>query len=284
MTPRRTGRPGGRSVAIELERIAHEHGSAYVYDRASVESCCGRAARDGRYQPAVLRNEGKPECRPAAYASPRVGLAFECVSRGEVRAGVRGCARPRSRQDPVHAQFRAAFSEYEWAIGSAFSLTSTTSTLCATGASCSATGDPGPHRHGIRPGPPRSRAHCGRAFQVRRAVVRIDGVERLVEADGDASRRRCMRTPAAASSTSRNWNEVGEHARAACPSTFRTRVPSISAAASACPRSPGGPRSTSPRCRESSTTSVKARYRRSESLARAGPLPRGAGGRAGRRR
>jgi diaminopimelate decarboxylase/aspartate kinase len=115
------GPPWWQERRDELQRIAHEHGSAYVYDRATTEI----AARQ------LLAIRGVDRVFYAMKANPHpellrsfaaMGLSFECVSRGEcerVMEVVRGI-------DPSRILFTPNFaprSEYEWAIAQGVNLT-----------------------------------------------------------------------------------------------------------------------------------------------------------------
>jgi bifunctional diaminopimelate decarboxylase / aspartate kinase len=115
------GPPWWQERRDELQRIAHEHGSAYVYDRATVEL----AARQ------LVSIRGVDRVFYAMKANPHpdllrafagLGLSFECVSRGEcerVMQVVPGI-------DPSRILFTPNFaprSEYEWAIEQRVNLT-----------------------------------------------------------------------------------------------------------------------------------------------------------------
>jgi len=113
-----SGPPGGppwwQRRAQELGRIAREHASAYVYDRATLE----RSADD------LLRLRGVDQLFYAVKANPHPqvlavfaakGLAFECVSRGEVERvleSVPGIERGKILFTPNFAPRE----EYEWAL------------------------------------------------------------------------------------------------------------------------------------------------------------------------
>ena len=115
------GPPWWQNRRDELQRIAREHGSAYVYDRASSEL----AAKQ------LLAIRGVDRIFYAMIANPHpellktfagLGLSFECVSRGEcehVMKVVPGI-------DPSRILFTPNFaprSEYEWALGQGVHLT-----------------------------------------------------------------------------------------------------------------------------------------------------------------
>ncbi|MBK6452571.1 MAG: bifunctional aspartate kinase/diaminopimelate decarboxylase [Proteobacteria bacterium] len=115
------GPPWWQNRRDELQRIAREHGSAYVYDRASSEL----AAKQ------LLAIRGVDRIFYAMKANPHpellktfagLGLSFECVSRGEcehVMKVVPGI-------DPSRILFTPNFaprSEYEWALEQGVNLT-----------------------------------------------------------------------------------------------------------------------------------------------------------------
>ena len=115
------GPPWWQDRRDELQRIAHERGSAYVYHRASSEL----AARQ------LLAIRGVDRIFYAMKANPHpellktfagLGLSFECVSRGEcehVMKVVPGI-------DPSRILFTPNFaprSEYEWALEQGVHLT-----------------------------------------------------------------------------------------------------------------------------------------------------------------
>jgi diaminopimelate decarboxylase/aspartate kinase len=115
------GPPWWQDRRDELQRIARERGSAYVYDRASME----QAAKQ------LLDIKGVDRIFYAMKANPHpeilrlfagLGLSFECVSQGEcehVFATLPGI-------DPGKVLFTPNFaprSEYEWALGKGVHLT-----------------------------------------------------------------------------------------------------------------------------------------------------------------
>jgi diaminopimelate decarboxylase/aspartate kinase len=115
------GPPWWQDRRDELQRIAHEHGSAYVYNRASSELAAQQ----------LLGIRGVDRVFYAMKANPHpellktfagLGLSFECVSRGEcerVMKVVPGI-------DPSRILFTPNFaprSEYEWAIERGVNLT-----------------------------------------------------------------------------------------------------------------------------------------------------------------
>ena len=115
------GPPWWQNRRDELQRIAREHGSAYVYDRASSEL----AAK----QLLAIRGVDRIFCAMKANPHPELlktfaglGLSFECVSRGEcehVLNVVPGI-------DPSRILFTPNFaprSEYEWALEQGVNLT-----------------------------------------------------------------------------------------------------------------------------------------------------------------
>jgi diaminopimelate decarboxylase/aspartate kinase len=115
------GSPWWQERRAELERLAHEHTSAYVYDRASVEQAAEQ----------LLGIRGVERLFYAVKANPHpeilrtfaaLGLSFECVSQGEcehVFKVVPGI-------DPSKVLFTPNFaprSEYEWALKRGVHLT-----------------------------------------------------------------------------------------------------------------------------------------------------------------
>ncbi len=115
------GPPWWQDRRADLQKIAREHGSAYVYDRASME----RAAQQ------LLAIRGVDRIFYAMKANPHaeilklfagLGLSFECVSQGEcehVLAALPGI-------DPGKILFTPNFaprSEYEWAVKQGVHLT-----------------------------------------------------------------------------------------------------------------------------------------------------------------
>jgi diaminopimelate decarboxylase/aspartate kinase len=115
------GPPWWQDRREELQRIAHEHGCAYVYDRASLELAAQQ----------LLALRGIDRIFYAVKANPHpeilrtfagLGLSFECVSQGEcqhVFDTVRGI-------DPSRILFTPNFaprSEYEWALSKGINLT-----------------------------------------------------------------------------------------------------------------------------------------------------------------
>jgi diaminopimelate decarboxylase/aspartate kinase len=115
------GPPWWQARRAELERIAREHGSAYVYDRATLEQA-GRQllAINGidRIFYAVKANPHADILR--AFAA--LGFSFECVSQGEcehVLASVRGIHPDKILFTPNFAPR----SEYEWALAAGVNLT-----------------------------------------------------------------------------------------------------------------------------------------------------------------
>lgn len=109
------GPPWWRERRAELLRIAHERSCAYVYDRATLERACGQ----------LLALRGVEQLFYAVKANPhpevlqvmgRAGLAFECVSRGEIGRVLQvmpGIDRRRVLFTPNFAPRE----EYEWALG-----------------------------------------------------------------------------------------------------------------------------------------------------------------------
>src|SRR5512139_746028 len=115
------GPPWWQERRDELQRIAHEHGSAYVYDRATTEIAERQllAIRGVDRVFYAMKANPHPELLQSFAA---MGLSFECVSRGEcerVMEVVRGI-------DPSRILFTPNFaprSEYEWAIAQGVNLT-----------------------------------------------------------------------------------------------------------------------------------------------------------------
>jgi bifunctional diaminopimelate decarboxylase / aspartate kinase len=115
------GPPWWQDRRVELVKIAREHGSAYVYDHASLELAAKR----------LLGIEGIDRIFYAMKANPHreilrtfaaLGLSFECVSQGE-------CERVMEAVPGIHPDkilFTPNFaprSEYEWALAHGVHLT-----------------------------------------------------------------------------------------------------------------------------------------------------------------
>ncbi|NJD32270.1 MAG: diaminopimelate decarboxylase, partial [Gammaproteobacteria bacterium] len=115
------GPPWWQGRRSELERIARDHGCAYVYDRATLEHTARQLqAIDGvgRIFYAVKANSHPEVLR--CFAA--LGLAFECVSQGEcehVLATLPGIDRDKVLFTPNFAPR----SEYEWALAQGVHLT-----------------------------------------------------------------------------------------------------------------------------------------------------------------
>ena len=113
--------PWWQERRVELERLAREHGCAYVYDRATVESAADDLLAMGGISQlfyAVKANSNADLLRTLAAR----GLAFECVSRGEVERvfeAVPGLDRGKILFTPNFAPR----SEYEWALGQRIRVT-----------------------------------------------------------------------------------------------------------------------------------------------------------------
>jgi diaminopimelate decarboxylase/aspartate kinase len=115
------GPPWWQDRRAELVRIAREHGSAYVYDRASVELAARQllAIRGVDRVFYAMKANPHPELLRAFAA---LGLDFECVSQGE-------CERVLEAVPDIHPArilFTPNFaprSEYEWALERGVHLT-----------------------------------------------------------------------------------------------------------------------------------------------------------------
>ncbi len=204
------GPPWWQERRDELQRIAREHGSAYVYDRASLGARREASARDSRRRPHLLRDEGEPAPGAAADALPGSGSSFECVSRGECERVLEVVPGIDPGPHPVHAELRAAQRIRVGARAGRPPDARQPVRAARMGRAVPRPRRAGPHRHRLRPRPPRSRAHGGRAFQVRHPAVR-DGRAR---APGRSRRARassaCMRIPAAACSTCATGRKSGQ--------------------------------------------------------------------------
>ncbi len=181
--------------------------------------------------------------------------------------------------DPSRILFTPNFaprSEYEWALEQGVHLTiDNLYALREWGELFRGRDVLRPHRHRFRPRPPRSRAHGGRAFQVRRAAVRDS-----TRSSGWCSRSaraswRCMRTPAAACSTSATGRKSAT-CSAAWRSASRTSRAIDLGGGLGVPEKPGQV--------PVDLAALQARHRRdpravaaAAALARAGTLPGGAG-------
>lgn len=108
------GPPWWRARRTELVRIAHERSCAYVYDRATLERACAQLL--------ALRGIGQVFYAVKANPHPevlqvmgRAGLAFECVSKGEV-ARVLQVVPDIDRRKVLFTPNFAPREEYEWAL------------------------------------------------------------------------------------------------------------------------------------------------------------------------
>jgi diaminopimelate decarboxylase/aspartate kinase len=76
------GPPWWQGRRAELERLAQEHGSAYVYDRASLESAAKRLLGINGVERVFYAMKANPHPE-ILRAFAALGLSFECVSQGE---------------------------------------------------------------------------------------------------------------------------------------------------------------------------------------------------------
>jgi diaminopimelate decarboxylase/aspartate kinase len=108
------GPPWWQARRSELEKIAHEHSCAYVYDRATLERAVGqlRALRGVEQFFYAVKANPHPEI---LQVFAREGLAFECVSRGEVER-VLEVAPDLDRRKVLFTPNFAPRDEYEWAL------------------------------------------------------------------------------------------------------------------------------------------------------------------------
>jgi len=115
------GPPWWQGRQAELQRIAREHGCAYVYDRATMERTARQLLAIAGVERVLyaMKANAHPEILKGFAA---LGLGFECVSQGEcerVLETVPGI-------DPGRLLFTPNFaprSEYEWALGKGVHLT-----------------------------------------------------------------------------------------------------------------------------------------------------------------
>ncbi len=203
------GPPWWQERRAELERIAHEHGSAYVYERASFERAAQAAARHPRRRSHLLCDEGEPaRGDPAHLRGPRAFVRVRLA--GRVRARLQDLAGHRPGQDAVHAEFRAA--QRVRVGGEAGRAPDDRQPVRAARVGRPVPGSrrAGAHRHGLRPRPPRPRPHGGRARQVRGAAVR----DRRTRAAGEVRAARASSALHAHTGSGvfdvRNWKEVGQ--------------------------------------------------------------------------
>ena len=205
------------------------------------------AARDRRCRAGVLRDEGQPAPGdPAHLRRARSRLRVRLA--GRVRTRARGRARHRPRQGAVHAEFRAPRPSTSGRSRRACTSRSTTCIRCATGRSCSAVATSSSAWT-------RASAAATTTTCAPRACTRSSGFRSSSSTSSIGWSRRpahgssaCTPTRAAASSTCATGARSG-NCSASSPSVSPRCGRSISAAASACPRSPGRCRWTSPRCR-----------------------------------
>ena len=115
------GPPWWQDRRADLERIAREHGSAYVYDRATLTQTAKQLLAIGGVERIFYAIKANPHPEILrAYAA--LGLDFECVSQGEcerVIEAVPGIERGRILFTPNFAPR----SEYEWALANGVHLT-----------------------------------------------------------------------------------------------------------------------------------------------------------------
>jgi len=115
------GPPWWQGRRAELQRLAAEHGCAYVYDRATLEQTARQLLALGGVERIFYAIKANPH--PEVLKSFAIlGLAFECVSQGEcerVLETVPGIARDRILFTPNFAPR----SEYEWALEQGIHLT-----------------------------------------------------------------------------------------------------------------------------------------------------------------
>ena len=203
--------PWWQTRRAELIEIAREHGSAYVYDRATLAEQRRRAASRSRASTSVfyaIKANPHPEIL-RAFAEQ--GLGFECVSRGEVERVLEAVPGIDPKRDSVHAEFRAArrstsgrSSRRTWVtLDNLHPLRHWAELFNGRDAVRA-------HRHRLRPRPSRPRAHGRRALEVRRAAVRA----RRTRAPGRGTAgARIVGLHAHTGSgvfDVRNWQEVGQ--------------------------------------------------------------------------
>jgi diaminopimelate decarboxylase/aspartate kinase len=115
------GPPWWQGRRAELERIAREHGSAYVYDLKTLEDTARQLIAIGGVERIFYAIKANPH-PDILRAFAALGLAFECVSQGEcerVLETLPGIERDRILFTPNFAPR----SEYEWAIEQGVHLT-----------------------------------------------------------------------------------------------------------------------------------------------------------------
>jgi diaminopimelate decarboxylase/aspartate kinase len=108
------GPPWWHGRRKDLEQIGRERGCAYVYDRATLERAAGqlRALRGVEQLFYAVKANPHPEI---LRLFAREGLAFECVSRGEVERVIE-VAPDIDRQKILFTPNFAPREEYEWAL------------------------------------------------------------------------------------------------------------------------------------------------------------------------
>jgi diaminopimelate decarboxylase/aspartate kinase len=115
------GPPWWQDRREELQQIAHEHGSAYVYDRATLEVGAGQLLDIGGIDRIFYAVKANPHAE-ILRTFAGMGLSFECVSQAEcqhVFDTVRGIDASKVLFTPNFAPR----SEYEWALAKGVNLT-----------------------------------------------------------------------------------------------------------------------------------------------------------------
>ena len=109
------------TAALKLQALAHEHGSAYVYDTATLQGQA-RALRALQSLDRVhyaLKANSNPEVLRVLAAE---GMAFECVSRAEVEHVLAAVPGLKATEILFTPNF-APRAEYVWAVGAGVRLT-----------------------------------------------------------------------------------------------------------------------------------------------------------------
>jgi diaminopimelate decarboxylase/aspartate kinase len=109
------------TAALKLQALAHEHGSAYVYDTATLQAQA-RALRALQSLDRVhyaLKANSNPEVLRVLAAE---GMAFECVSRAEVEHVLDAVPGLKATEILFTPNF-APRAEYVWAVGAGVRLT-----------------------------------------------------------------------------------------------------------------------------------------------------------------
>ena len=109
------------TAALKLQALAHEHGSAYVYDTATLQAQA-RALRALQSLDRVhyaLKANSNPEVLRVLAAE---GMAFECVSRAEVEHVLAAVPGLKATEILFTPNF-APRAEYVWAVGAGVRLT-----------------------------------------------------------------------------------------------------------------------------------------------------------------